>query len=122
MASSDALSSGPPAPESSRVTIPPGFPERHIGPSEHQCEAMLRELGCDDLETLIDEAVPQPIRLKQELDLEVPLGESEALDELKGVMSRNEVRRSLIGQGYHGTKTPAVIQIHVTITIGSINL
>ena len=113
MASSDALSSGPPAPESSRVTIPPGFPERHIGPSEQQCADMLRELGCDDLEALIDEAVPQPIRLKQELDLEVPLGESEALDELKGVMSRNEVRRSLIGQGYHGTKTPAVIQRNI---------
>ena len=108
-----ALPSGPPAPESSRVTIPPGFPERHIGPSVQHCVDMLRDLGCDSLEALIEEAVPQPIRLGKELDLEVPLGEPEALEELKEVMSRNEVRRSLIGQGYHGTKTPSVIQRNV---------
>ena len=103
----------PPAPEGSKVVIPPGFPERHIGPSEQRCADMLQELGCDSLDSLIEEAVPQPIRIGKELALEDPLGESEALDELKAVMSRNEVRRSLIGQGYHGTKTPAVIQRNI---------
>ena len=64
-----AFPSGPPAPESSRVTIPPGFPERHIGPSVQHCVDMLRDLGCDSLEALIEEAVPQSIRLGKELDL-----------------------------------------------------
>ena len=41
------------------------------------------------------------------------MGETEALAELKEVMSSNEVRRSLIGQGYHGTITPAVIQRNI---------
>ena len=66
--------SAPPAPESSKVVIPSGFPERHIGPSEQRCADMLQELGCDNLDSLIEEAVPQPIRLGKELSLKLLVG------------------------------------------------
>ena len=67
---------------------------------------MLDDLGCETLDSLVEEAVPHQIRLPEALVLEEPMGETEALAELKEVMSSNEVRRSLIGQGYHGTINP----------------
>lgn len=103
----------PVAPASPSVTIPGGFPQRHIGPSPERCGEMLDDLGCETLDSLVEEAVPHQIRLPEALVLEEPMGETEALAELKEVMSSNEVRRSLIGQGYHGTITPAVIQRNI---------
>ena len=103
----------PVAPASPSVIIPGGFPQRHIGPSPERCGEMLDDLGCETLDSLVEEAVPHQIRLPEALVLEEPMGETEALAELKEVMSSNEVRRSLIGQGYHGTITPAVIQRNI---------
>jgi glycine dehydrogenase len=40
-------------------------------------------------------------------------GEAEALAELAEIAAANQVRRSLIGLGYFGTATPALIQRHV---------
>src|SRR5450631_2739707 len=37
------------------------------------------------------------------------IGEAAALAELKAIAARNRVLKSFIGQGYHGTHTPAVI-------------
>ena len=98
-------------PSSSRpsMSIPPGFAQRHIGPSQESCEEMLRELGYEHLEELIDDAVPESIRLEKALNLPEPLTETDALAELKEIMSHNSVMKSFIGQGYHGTITPSVI-------------
>ena len=74
---------------------------------------MLAELGCSSLDALVEEAVPSSIRLKKHLSLPEPLSEPAALEELHEVMSRNVVRKSFIGQGYHGTVTPAVIQRNI---------
>ena len=41
--------------------------------------------------------------------LPAAVGEARALAELKGLASQNRVLKSFIGQGYHGTHTPAVI-------------
>ena len=41
--------------------------------------------------------------------LPAPLGEAEALAELRGIAAQNRVLKSFIGQGYHGTHTPGVI-------------
>lgn len=91
------------------MSIPPGFAQRHIGPSQESCEEMLRELGYEHLEELIDDAVPESIRLEKALNLPEPLTETDALAELKEIMSHNSVMKSFIGQGYHGTITPSVI-------------
>jgi glycine dehydrogenase len=89
------------------------FPRRHIGPSEEEAAAMLRELGLGSMEELIDRAVPAAIRLKEPLDLPPAKGERQSLAELKAIASRNAVFRSFIGMGYHGCVTPGVIQRNI---------
>jgi glycine dehydrogenase len=71
---------------------------------------MLAALGIPSVETLITQAVPKSIRLDRTLDLPAPASEAEALGELSTLMGRNKVLKSFIGQGYHGTFVPPVIQ------------
>ncbi len=71
---------------------------------------MLRLLGYASLETLIDEAVPSAIRLRQPLKLPPARAEHEVLAALKAMAAQNQVFRSYIGMGYHDCLLPAVIQ------------
>ena len=89
------------------------FPRRHIGPDDIESAAMLREVGLKSIEELIARAVPASIRLGRELDLPEPLGEHQALAELKAIASQNSVLRSHIGMGYYGCITPPVIQRNI---------
>nr|WP_259701842.1 aminomethyl-transferring glycine dehydrogenase [Synechococcus sp. CS-1324] len=92
------------------------FLQRHIGPSTEEQARMLEELGCDDLESFVAEVVPPDILLPVSAaldDLPAGVGEAQALDELRAIAAANQVLRSLIGLGYYGTATPAVIQRHV---------
>ncbi|NNM30785.1 MAG: aminomethyl-transferring glycine dehydrogenase subunit GcvPA, partial [Akkermansiaceae bacterium] len=95
------------------MVIPPGFPQRHIGPGPDDCAKMLAALDLGSLEDLVQAAVPDAIRTSKPLDLPEALGESAALEELQGIMGKNLVRKSFIGQGYHGTFTPPVIQRNI---------
>jgi glycine dehydrogenase len=92
---------------------PSNFPRRHNGPSSEEIEAMLQQLGYDDLEKLIDDAIPPNIREQAALKLPEALDEDGALRELKSKMAKNKLARSLIGLGYHDTVTPAVIQRNI---------
>jgi glycine dehydrogenase len=85
------------------------FIGRHIGPSADEAAAMLAELGVDSLAALIDETVPGSIRVKQPIALEAPKTEAQVLTELKAIAGQNQIKRSLIGMGYHDTLTPNVI-------------
>ena len=71
---------------------------------------MLETIGVPSLDALIDATVPPDIRMPRALDLPAAASEAAALAELKSIMSRNQVLRSFIGQGYYGTYTPPVIQ------------
>lgn len=82
---------------------------RHVGPRPEDVEEMLEVIGVKSLEELIDQTVPESIRLKNVLDLPAPLTESEFLARIKAVASKNKVYRSFIGQGYYDTISPAVI-------------
>ena len=82
---------------------------RHIGPSPSEMEEMLRAIGFDSLDALIDATVPEAIRQKAALDFGPAMSERDALHHMKQVASKNQVLTSLIGQGYHGTTTPAPI-------------
>ena len=86
-----------------------GFLRRHIGTDSLAQTEMLRELGYASREALIDAAVPAEIRLAGALPLAAPLSEAEALARLAAIAAKNRVMKSLIGQGYYGTHTPAVI-------------
>ena len=75
---------------------------------------MLETLGFQTLDELVDSTVPKAIRLKKPLQLDPPMSESEALNHLKGIMSKNKVLKSFIGAGYYETQTPGVILRNVT--------
>lgn len=85
------------------------FARRHIGPSEDEVASMLAALGVASLDELVDQAVPQQIRMKGTLHLERPRAEAELLAELRGLARQNKLFRSFIGLGYYGCLTPAVI-------------
>jgi glycine dehydrogenase len=46
--------------------------------------------------------------------MDAPMSESEALAKLKGIMSKNQVKKSFIGAGYYETLTPGVILRNVS--------
>ncbi|MBU6342405.1 MAG: glycine dehydrogenase (aminomethyl-transferring), partial [Bacteroidetes bacterium] len=88
---------------------PDQFVRRHIGPSESDTQAMLHTLQVDSLETLINQTVPDSIRLKKDLELPEAQGEYEYLQNLEKIANQNRVLRSMMGMGYYGTITPSVI-------------
>ena len=83
---------------------------RHIGPSPAEVDAMLKVIGYESLDALIDDTVPSQIRLQNPLDWGAALTEREALEKVRATASLNKMFISLIGQGYYGTITPPVIQ------------
>jgi glycine dehydrogenase len=91
---------------------PRPFHERHIGPSDADIAEMLAVIGCDSLESMVDETVPAGIR-DDSLDLPQALTETAALERLDDLARRNVVARSMIGMGYHGTITPPVVKRNV---------
>src|SRR6202045_1692489 len=89
------------------------FARRHIGPNKEEIDAMLRELGFENLDALIEAAIPKNIRLNRPLDLPNAKSESEALAELRAITKKNKVARSFIGAGYYDCITPPVIQRNI---------
>jgi glycine dehydrogenase len=90
------------------------FAARHIGPSEDDQRAMLATLGYASLDELLTAALPAYARPPASLAaLPPPRTEREVLDDLRRLAARNTVAVSMIGLGYHGTVTPAVIRRNV---------
>lgn len=85
------------------------FLSRHIGPREEDVKEMLKVIGVDSVEALMQETVPENIRLKGLLNLPKALTESEFNSRIKELGSKNKIYRSFIGLGYYDTITPAVI-------------
>jgi glycine dehydrogenase len=85
------------------------FEHRHIGPRPADRDAMLRVIGADSLDMLIDQTVPADIRLPRPLTLWPAETEHAFLGRLRGVASANQVFRSFIGLGYYDCVTPSVI-------------
>ena len=85
------------------------FIYRHIGPSEKEQQKMLEAVGYKTLENLMDNTVPEKILLKEELKIDEPLSENDALKKLKIISKQNEIFRNFIGMGYYNSFTPNVI-------------
>jgi glycine dehydrogenase len=89
------------------------FISRHIGPDHNEITAMLKTLKVASIEELVDKTIPQAIRLKRPLQMRAPMEEHKVLRELREMAAKNQVFRSYIGMGYHGTITPPVIQRNI---------
>ncbi|MET8262690.1 aminomethyl-transferring glycine dehydrogenase [Micromonospora arida] len=89
------------------------FATRHIGPGPDDERRMLEVVGHDSIDELMDAAIPEVIRWHGTLDLPDPATEAETIAELRALAARNTVAVSMIGLGYHGTHTPAVIRRNV---------
>jgi glycine dehydrogenase len=88
---------------------PGEFAARHIGIDAADEARMLTAIGAASRRALIDAVVPRAIARSTPMALPAPVGEAAALAELRGIAAKNQVLKSFIGQGYHGTHTPGVI-------------
>jgi len=89
------------------------FVNRHIGPSDKEVEQILQEIAINSLDQLVDETIPENIRVREKLNLSEPLTEYEFIQHIKELASKNKVYRSYIGLGYYGTITPSVIKRNI---------
>ncbi|MGI9364114.1 MAG: aminomethyl-transferring glycine dehydrogenase, partial [Rhizobiaceae bacterium] len=86
------------------------FVARHIGPSENDCRTMLNALDMVSMDALLHQTIPDSIRMEGELDLPQGISEEQALEEISSKLGQNIIAKAMIGQGYHGTHVPPVIQ------------
>ncbi|MDX1686228.1 MAG: glycine dehydrogenase (aminomethyl-transferring), partial [Saprospiraceae bacterium] len=85
------------------------FVNRHLGVSREEIKEMLKIVGADSVDALIDESIPRGIRLKDDIKIDPALTEYEYLRELRSKAEKNKPFRHFIGQGYYNTITPSVI-------------
>jgi len=89
------------------------FASRHIGPNTSELMDMLKTIGIDSLDELIDKTIPENIRLKKDLDLPEAMTEYEFTDYIQKLGDKNKLYKTYIGLGYHPTILPAVIQRNI---------
>ncbi|MEP5611244.1 MAG: aminomethyl-transferring glycine dehydrogenase, partial [Cyclobacteriaceae bacterium] len=88
------------------------FESRHNGPDVDHLE-MLKTVGVDSVDQLMEEAIPSAIRQKNPLKLPEALNEFQYLASIKETASKNKVHTSFIGQGYYNCVVPTVIQRNI---------
>lgn len=92
---------------------PDKFVNRHIGPKENDIEFMLKSIGVNSLNELINQTVPEEIRLKKLPGLDEPISEFQLIEKLRKIGEKNKVFKFYIGLGYYPTITPQVIQRNI---------
>lgn len=85
------------------------FAGRHIGPDFVETGEMLKVIGVNSLDELVDKTVPSSIRMQQELALPEAMNEFEYIQHIKNISLKNKIFKNYIGQGYYDTITPSVI-------------
>jgi len=85
------------------------FTKRHIGIGEDETHEMLNIIGVGSLDDLIDETIPNAIRLNRSLNPIEAQREYTFLNRLQIYASLNKQLRSYIGLGYYPCITPSVI-------------
>ncbi|MBT8378255.1 MAG: aminomethyl-transferring glycine dehydrogenase [Ignavibacteria bacterium] len=88
---------------------PDKFVNRHIGPRSEELDEMVKVCGSDSIEQLIDETIPEQIRLKKDLKIQQPVNEQTYIEDLRNIAAKNKVFKSYIGMGYHPVILPSVI-------------
>ncbi len=91
-----------------------GFAQRHIGTSDPlELKEMLDVIKVSSLDQLINETIPDPIRLRRKLNIPDAMSEQEYLRHIQSIAAMNKVFKSYIGLGYYGTHTPSVIRRNI---------
>lgn len=89
------------------------FASRHLGPRDEDVKEMLKTIGVNSLDQLINETVPANIRLQKEMGTGEGMTEWEYLNMLRSKAAKNKVYKSYIGLGYYNTVIPGVIQRNI---------
>ena len=89
------------------------FTRRHIGPNSSELNKILSTIGVTSVEQLLEQTIPEKIRLKNDLNIPEGISEMEFLKEIKKLSSLNQKFKTYIGLGYHDTFTPSVIQRNI---------
>src|SRR5690606_37354740 len=74
---------------------------------------MLKFIKTESIEDLINETIPEAIRVKKPLAIPAIENEYEFLKAFKELASKNKVYKSYIGLGYYNCVTPTVIQRNI---------
>ena len=88
---------------------PSEFIARHIGIDAADEAHMLSVVGAASRQALIAGIVPRSIARSSAMNIPAAVTEAAALKQLKAIAAKNQVFKSHIGQGYHGSYLPGVI-------------
>ena len=89
------------------------FLRRHLGPNEGEVKDMLSAIGVEHLDALIEETIPENIRLPEALALPEGISEHAFQRKINALGEKNKIYSSYIGLGYHAAVVPAVIQRNI---------
>ena len=89
------------------------FLERHLGPNEDEIKKMLNKIGASSLSELLQETIPESIRLEKTLELPDGISEYEFSKHINLIGKENKAFDTFIGLGYHRSILPAVIQRNI---------
>mgnify|MGYP005628872947 FL=1 len=89
------------------------FAQRHIGPRKSDLNKMLKTIGLNSMEELINQTIPEDILLKERLSLNKAMSEQEYQDHNNLLSVKNKLFKTYIGLGYHNSFLPPVIQRNI---------
>ncbi len=89
------------------------FVHRHNGNDSESVKEMLDTIRAESIDQLIDETIPDDIRLSKKLNLPEALSEVEFLEEFRKLAGQNRIFKSFIGAGYYDTHVPNVIKRNI---------
>ena len=89
------------------------FAQRHIGPRKSDLNKMLKTIGLNSMEELINQTIPEDILLKERLSLNKAMSEQEYQEHNNLLSVKNKLFKTYIGLGYHNSFLPPVIQRNI---------
>ncbi len=85
------------------------FKKRQIGPDQAETQEMLKTIGVNTLDELIDQTIPRQIRLEKPLNIPPGISEYQFLTLIRQKAQKNKTFKSYIGLGFYDCITPSVI-------------
>ena len=86
------------------------FQRRHIGPSEKEQNEMLEAIGVESLEQLIQETIPEDIRLKKMIELDAPQSEYDYLSHIEEISKKIRYLRVTLDLGITKQSYPVLLK------------